>query len=104
MVELVDSETDSEDDSVEELPVEKPSSPSPPVEPEPEPETFEPENTMSNDERDRKIKELFRSSMARVMVQHLNPYRSSSAPAARITSTADFKHLARKVKKLALKI
>ncbi|CAB3250495.1 unnamed protein product [Arctia plantaginis] len=99
MVELVDSETDSEDDSVEELPVEKPGSSSPPVDPEPEaePEAFEPENAISNDERDRKIKELFRSTMARVMVQHLNPYRSSSAPAARITSTADFKHLARKL-------
>ncbi|VVC99112.1 unnamed protein product [Leptidea sinapis] len=35
--------------------------------------------------------------MARVMVQHLNPYRHSGAKAGRITCTADFKHLARKL-------
>lgn len=45
----------------------------------------------------RRIKEQFRSSMARVMVHHLNPYRHAAAPAGRITCTADFKHLARKV-------
>lgn len=45
----------------------------------------------------RRIKENFRCNMARVMVQHLNPYRHSSAPVGRITSTADFKHLARKL-------
>ncbi|XP_004931047.3 histone-lysine N-methyltransferase SETD2 isoform X2 [Bombyx mori] len=48
-------------------------------------------------ETSRRIKEQFRSAMAGVMVQHLNPYRHSDAPAGRITCTADFKHLARKL-------
>ncbi|XP_075992665.1 SET domain containing 2 isoform X2 [Anticarsia gemmatalis] len=96
MVELVDSETDSEDDSSEETPVEKPVSP-PAAVVVPEPEPVEPEISANTEESARKIKEQFRCNMARVMVQHLNPYRSSSAPAARITSTADFKHLARKL-------
>lgn len=102
MVELVDSETDSEDESIEEIPVEKPVEPvESPVAalPSPPPVAAEvveaaPVNT---EETARKIKEQFRCSMARVMVQHLNPYRHPDAPAARITCTADFKHLARKV-------
>lgn len=102
MVELVDSETDSEDESVEEIPVEKPveAVESPVVVP-PSPPPVEEEvaeaAAASSEEAARKIKEQFRCSMARVMVQHLNPYRHPDAPAARITCTADFKHLARKV-------
>lgn len=113
MVELVDSETDSDDSSTEEItpapapvpiekPIEKPieleASPSPvvviPQSPSP---VIDNTNVMSTEETARKIKEQFRCSMARVMVQHLNPYRHPDAPAARITCTADFKHLARKV-------
>lgn len=45
----------------------------------------------------KKIKEKFRSSMATVMVSILNPYRKSDCTQARITSTEDFKHLARKL-------
>lgn len=57
----------------------------------------EPCPVINVEETARRIKEQFRANMARVMVQHLNPYRHSDAPAGRITSTADFKHLARKV-------
>ncbi|PZC81229.1 hypothetical protein B5X24_HaOG213330 [Helicoverpa armigera] len=107
MVELVDSETDSEDSSTEEVvptptpvekPVEKPieleASPSPVIIPSPPPAEV---SVVTTEETARKIKEQFRCSMARVMVQHLNPYRHPDAPAARITCTADFKHLARKL-------
>lgn len=107
MVELVDSETDSEDSSTEEVvptptpvekPVEKPieleTSPSPVIIPSPPPVEV---SVVTTEETARKIKEQFRCSMARVMVQHLNPYRHPDAPAARITCTADFKHLARKL-------
>lgn len=45
----------------------------------------------------RHIKEKFRASMARVMVHHLDPYRRDDCIFGRITNTADFKHLARKV-------
>lgn len=111
MVELVDSETDSDDSSTEdptpapapvsiEKPVEKilevEDSPSP-VAGIPASSPVDNTNVLSTEETARKIKEQFRCSMARVMVQHLNPYRHPDAPAARITCTADFKHLARKV-------
>ncbi|CAH2104261.1 unnamed protein product [Euphydryas editha] len=80
-----DSESDGDsDDGMEKLPSSPPaaSPPAPAVDPE---------------EVARRIKEQFRSSMARVMVHHLNPYRHSDAPAGRITCTSDFKHLARKL-------
>lgn len=50
------------------------------------------------EETERRIKEIFRSRMARVMVHHLNPFRKDDCPLGRIVDTADFKHLARKVK------
>ncbi|CAH4012491.1 unnamed protein product [Pieris brassicae] len=88
---LDDSDSDSDDDSDVIQILEKLSSP-PPEKPAPAPPS-----AADVEENARKIKEQFRSSMARVMVQHLNPYRHSSAPAGRITCTADFKHLARKL-------
>ncbi|KOB67347.1 putative histone-lysine N-methyltransferase [Operophtera brumata] len=45
----------------------------------------------------RKLKEQFRSCMARVMVGLLSPYRRTDASTGKITCTADFKHLARKL-------
>lgn len=50
-----------------------------------------------NTEEAKKIKELFRSSMASVMVANLNAYRKPDCKLGRITNTEDFKHLARKV-------
>lgn len=41
--------------------------------------------------------EVFRSQIANIIVQHLNPYRKPKCKHGRITSTEDFKHLARKV-------
>lgn len=49
--------------------------------------------------QERKIKDAFRSNMANVIVWNLNPYRKNDCQQGRITSTDDFKHLARKVKK-----
>ncbi|CAH2231792.1 jg7204 [Pararge aegeria aegeria] len=88
-----DSDTDSDDGAVDKaiLPSSPPPEESPDLPPEPAPVQVDPEETA------RRIKEVFRSTMARVMVQHLNPYRHSDAPAGRITCTADFKHLARKL-------
>lgn len=54
-------------------------------------------NINMNSEEARKIKELFRSSMASVIVQNLNAYRKPDCKMGRITNTEDFKHLARKV-------
>lgn len=103
MVELVDSDTDSDDESIEEVAVEKPMAvqESPPAAAA-SPRSASPASAESSEEAARRIKEQFRCSMARVMVQHLNPYRHPEAPAARITCTADFKHLARKVTHLHL--
>lgn len=103
-VDLVDSDSDSEAESEEAAPEPAPE-PAPAAESPPAaaaPETTPladeaPAVALDADEVARKIKEQFRSSMARVMVQHLNPYRHSEAKAGRITCTADFKHLARKV-------
>lgn len=50
-----------------------------------------------NSEGAKKIKEAFRSSMAGVMVNILNPYRKPDCKEGRIVNTEDFKHLARKV-------
>ncbi|GLV38878.1 SET domain containing 2 [Carabus blaptoides fortunei] len=50
-----------------------------------------------NTEEAKKIKELFRSSMASVMVANLNAYRKPDCKLGRITNTEDFKHLARKL-------
>lgn len=50
-----------------------------------------------NCEASRKIKEMFRSNMAGVMVSILNHYRKPECKEGRITNTDDFKHLARKV-------
>lgn len=49
-----------------------------------------------NDER--KIKETFKTNLAPVMVSILRPYTKEECQHARITSTQDFKHLARKVR------
>ncbi|XP_063617215.1 probable histone-lysine N-methyltransferase CG1716 [Cydia splendana] len=99
IVDLAESESDSEA-SVEETepaPVPVPI-PVAVVEPEPVPVPVPvPSPPVDAEEAARKLKEQFRSSMARVMVHHLNPYRHSDAPAGRITCTADFKHLARKL-------
>lgn len=104
---LVDSETDSDADSEDAISEPAPTAapvPVPPIESpiivvpsDPDPVAEEPPVAVDADEVARKIKEQFRSSMARVMVQHLNSYRHSDAKAGRITCTADFKHLARKV-------
>lgn len=45
----------------------------------------------------RKIKEQFKTNIAGVIVQHLNPYRKETCTIGRITNNEDFKHLARKV-------
>lgn len=50
-----------------------------------------------NDEHARKIKEVFRSTMATTVVGVLNAYRKPDCREARITNTEDFKHLARKL-------
>lgn len=50
-----------------------------------------------NDEHAKKIKEVFRSTMATTVVGVLNAYRKPDCREARITNTEDFKHLARKV-------
>ncbi|XP_063838432.1 probable histone-lysine N-methyltransferase CG1716 [Ostrinia nubilalis] len=110
MVDLVDSDSESEADSEDgnEKPFTLPSSPpndsplapvtAPATAPMPAPIVEPAPAPIDPDEAARRIKEQFRSSMARVMVHHLNPYRHSDAPAGRITCTADFKHLARKVR------
>ena len=93
-------ETDSESEGDSDDGIEKISLSSPPRDSSPEPVSAPAPLTVpppDPEETARRIKEQFRSTMARVMVQHLNPYRHSDAPAGRITSTADFKHLARKV-------
>ncbi|XP_061385739.1 probable histone-lysine N-methyltransferase CG1716 [Danaus plexippus] len=82
-IDLEDSDTETEESSDEDK-----ESPAGGAEPCP---------VINVEETARRIKEQFRANMARVMVQHLNPYRHSDAPAGRITSTADFKHLARKL-------
>lgn len=51
---------------------------------------------------ERKIKDTFRINMANVMVHFLNPYRKNDCKQGRITNTEDFKHLARKVRRLNL--
>ncbi|XP_017786038.1 PREDICTED: probable histone-lysine N-methyltransferase CG1716 [Nicrophorus vespilloides] len=51
----------------------------------------------NNNEASRKIKEIFRSNMAGVMVGILNAYRKLDCKQGRITNTDDFKHLARKL-------
>lgn len=112
-VDLVDSGTESEPEPEEPAlaparppveapsPVEAPPVEAPPAEAPPaESPVASPAPAADADEVARKIKEQFRSSMARVMVQHLNPYRHSEAKAGRITCTADFKHLARKVRRI----
>lgn len=99
ITDIEDFETDSEgdsDDGTNEKSINLVSSPADEVENQEE-EEVEVKETVDSEEVARRIKEQFRSSMARVMVQHLNPYRHSDAPAGRITCTADFKHLARKV-------
>lgn len=60
-------------------------------------------NIDMNSEEARKIKEIFRSSMASVMVQNLNAYRKPDCKSGRITNTDDFKHLARKVNDITLR-
>lgn len=50
-----------------------------------------------NSETSKKLKENFRSNMAKVMVSILNHYRKPECKEGRITNTDDFKHLARKV-------
>lgn len=45
----------------------------------------------------RKMKERFKKNVSQVIVTVLDPYRKSNATVARIQSTEDFKHLARKV-------
>ncbi|XP_066157816.1 histone-lysine N-methyltransferase Set2 [Euwallacea fornicatus] len=50
-----------------------------------------------NDEHAKKIKEVFRSTMAHTVVGVLNAYRKPDCLEARITNTEDFKHLARKL-------
>ncbi|XP_053608282.1 histone-lysine N-methyltransferase SETD2 [Plodia interpunctella] len=95
MVDLVDSETDSEEESDEDkpraVPEKSPEISSPAVVQQP------PAPAVDVEELARRKKEQFRSNMARVMVSHLNPYRHENAPVGRITCTADFKHLARKL-------
>ncbi|XP_046961322.1 probable histone-lysine N-methyltransferase CG1716 [Vanessa cardui] len=89
-----ESEGDSDDGVLDKIGMSSPPEPSPAA---PSPPPPAPSPPADADESARRIKEQFRSSMARVMVQHLNPYRHSDAPAGRITCTADFKHLARKL-------
>ncbi|XP_055380832.1 probable histone-lysine N-methyltransferase CG1716 isoform X2 [Condylostylus longicornis] len=45
----------------------------------------------------RKAKEKFRSDIAGIIVQHLQPYRKDSCQVGKITTNEDFKHLARKL-------
>uniref|UniRef100_A0A8C0EAT6 Histone-lysine N-methyltransferase SETD2 n=1 Tax=Bubo bubo TaxID=30461 RepID=A0A8C0EAT6_BUBBB len=45
----------------------------------------------------KKSKEVFRKEMSQFIVQCLNPYRKPDCKAGRITTTEDFKHLARKL-------
>ncbi|KAI5640687.1 SRI (Set2 rpb1 interacting) domain-containing protein [Phthorimaea operculella] len=97
-IDLADTDSDSENEEV--LVAQVAPQPQPvaaPVEPEAVEPAAEAAPPIDADEMARKIKEQFRSAMARVMVQHLNPYRHSEAKAGRITNTADFKHLARKL-------
>lgn len=50
-----------------------------------------------NNESAKKIKEIFRSSMATTVVSVLNAYRKPDCKEGRIVNTEDFKHLARKL-------
>lgn len=45
----------------------------------------------------KKSKEVFRKEMSQFIVQCLNPYRKPDCKVGRITTTEDFKHLARKL-------
>uniref|UniRef100_A0A4X1T5F4 Histone-lysine N-methyltransferase SETD2 n=1 Tax=Sus scrofa TaxID=9823 RepID=A0A4X1T5F4_PIG len=45
----------------------------------------------------KKSKEIFRKEMSQFIVQCLNPYRKPDCKVGRITTTEDFKHLARKL-------
>ncbi|XP_061707608.1 probable histone-lysine N-methyltransferase CG1716 isoform X2 [Cydia pomonella] len=95
IVDLAESDSESSASAEEAEPAPAAAAaPVPAAEPEPVPVPSPP---VDAEEAARKLKEQFRSSMARVMVHHLNPYRHSDAPAGRITCTADFKHLARKL-------
>lgn len=51
----------------------------------------------SSSEHSRRIKESFRSNMSQFIVQYLNPYRKPDCKQGRISSTEEFKHLARKL-------
>ncbi|GAB6021127.1 histone methyltransferase set2 [Chamberlinius hualienensis] len=51
----------------------------------------------SSSEHSRRIKEAFRSKMSQFIVQYLNPYRKPDCKQGRISSTEEFKHLARKL-------
>ena len=51
----------------------------------------------TSSENAKKIKEQFRSKMSRFIVDYLNPFRKKDCKAGQITSTEDFKYLARKV-------
>ncbi|TRZ08022.1 hypothetical protein HGM15179_019082 [Zosterops borbonicus] len=46
----------------------------------------------------KKSKEVFRKEMSQFIVQCLNPYRKPDCKVGRITTTEDFKHLARKTR------
>jgi len=48
-------------------------------------------------EAEKKIKEDFLAKMATTVVSTLNPYHKPECQQGRITSSEDFKHLARKV-------
>lgn len=51
----------------------------------------------SSSELARRTKELFRTKMSQFIVQCLNPYRKPDCKLGRISSTEEFKHLARKL-------
>ena len=51
----------------------------------------------SGAEQAKKARETFRTKMSQHVVQCLGPYRKPDCKAGKITSTEDFKHLARKV-------
>ena len=59
--------------------------------------SFTPPISAAKDAAEKRAKDIFRAKMGQFVVQCLNSYRKSDCRRGRISSTDDFKHLARKV-------
>ena len=53
-----------------------------------------------NSEEARAIKDKFRNDISGVIIQHLGAYRKETCQVGKITNNEDFKHLARKVRRI----